>query len=102
MRNFYVRVINDGNTMATFTLHGSASMRGSVVRYFSAGLEITGAMRSASGWHSTLAPGARRQLRARVRISNHGVVGSRKNATISATWRGRAPDAVKGIVRVIR
>ena len=64
VRDFYVRVRNDGNTVGAFTVRGSASMRGSVVRYYSAGVEVTNAMRSAGGWHPLLAPGAMRQLRA--------------------------------------
>ena len=102
VRDFFVRVRNDGNTIGAFTVRGSASLRGSVVRYFSGGVEITRAMRSAGGWHPVLAPGGMRQLRAQVRIGSRAVIGSRKSATVTATWQGREPDAVKGVVRVVR
>jgi hypothetical protein len=102
VRDFYVRVRNDGNTIGAFTLRGSAAMRGSVVRYYSAGVEITNAMRSAGGWHPLLAPGAMRQLRAQVKIGSRATIGSLKTAKVTATWQGHEPDAVKGVVRVIR
>jgi hypothetical protein len=102
VRSFYVRVWNDGNTIGTFTVRGSASMAGSVVRYFAGGVEITRAMRAAEGWHPVLAPAVMRQLRAQVRIGSRAVLGSLKSATVTATWQGHEPDAVKGVVRVIR
>ena len=101
VRDFYVRVRNDGNTVGAFTVRGSALMRGSVVRYYSAGVEITNAMRSASGWHPILAPGPMRQLRAQVTIGSWATIGSLKSAKVTATWQGREPDAVKGVVRVV-
>jgi hypothetical protein len=102
VRDFYVRVRNDGNTVGAFTVRGSASMRGSVVRYYSAGVEITTAMRSAGGWRPVVAPGAMRQLRAQVRIGSRATIGSLKSAKVTATWQGHEPDAVKGVVRVVR
>ena len=97
-----MRVRNDGNTIGAFTVRGSASMRGSVVRYFSGGVEITRAMRSADGWHPVLAPGGVRQLRAQVKIGSRAALGSLKSTKVTATWQGREPDAVKGVVHVIR
>lgn len=50
----------------------------------------------------SFAPGAMRQLRVQVKIGSRATIGSLKSAKVTATWQGREPDAVKGVVRVVR
>jgi hypothetical protein len=83
VRRFSVRVCNDGNTSGAVTVRGGASLPGSVVRYYSAGVEITKAMRSIGGWHPILASGARRQLGAQVKIGGRAAIESLKSATVT-------------------
>ncbi len=104
LRNFYVRVHNDGSATNTFTLRGSAASPRSRVRYYSAKKNRTRVMRSPAGWKVTLNPGANKLIRVQIKIGPRAALGSRKAAAVRATWVGDGirTDLVKAIVRVRR
>ncbi len=103
-RTFYARVGNDGNVTDAFKIRGSAARAGSRVRFFRGTTEITSAMRSAAGWAATLAPGASKTIRMRIRVRSTAAFGSTKPGTVTATWTGDGSrsDTVRGVVRVRR
>jgi hypothetical protein len=102
-RAFYVRVGNDGNVTNIFRLSGSAAGTGSTVKYFSGATNITTAIRSTTGYATTLAPGATKTFKVTITISGRARIGSTKAAILRAAWTGDGirTDAVKAAVRVI-
>jgi hypothetical protein len=103
-RTFYVRVYNDGNVTNTITLTGSAARSGSTVRYYSGTTNVTTAMRSAKGWKVTLAPGAYKLVKVRIKVLSTAAYDTLKPATVTGTWTGDGTraDTVKAVVKVTR
>jgi hypothetical protein len=103
VRKFLVRVANDGNAGATFTLKATSSSRGVRVRYLAGGVDVTTAMTSAGGLSFTAAPGAFKEILVKMKVGRHARIGSRKFAMVHASWTGSPlvkQDAVKAVVRV--
>jgi hypothetical protein len=103
-RTFYVRVYNDGNVKNTIAVTGSAARSGSTVRYYSGSTNITTAMRSTKGWKVTLAPGAYKLVKVRIKILSTAAYDTLKPATVTGTWTGDSTrvDKVKAVVKVTR
>jgi len=105
-RSFYVRVRNDGNVTDVMTLRGSHAAPGSSVRYYAGTTttNVTTAMRSRTGRRISLAPGRSSLIRVRIQILSTAAIGSRKPATVSATWTGDGTrvDVAKAVVKVVR
>lgn len=103
IRNFWVRVYNDGTKTATFTVKGTNSPRKATVKYFSGGKNVTAAMKSATGLSFTGAPGGYRTIRVQVKVGRHAAIGAHKFSMVNATWTGDGQvrkDAVKAVVIV--
>jgi len=105
IRNFYVRVQNDGNVTNTLTLRGTAAASGSSVLYYSGTTttNVTTAMRSSTGLRVSLAPGRSKLIRVRIKVLSTAVIGSMKPATVSGVWSGDGTrtDVAKAVVKVI-
>lgn len=105
VRKFGVRVFNDGSHAAKFTVKGTNSPRGVRVQYFSGGVNVTTAMKSAAGLSFTASPGDYKAIQVRVTIGRHAAIGFRKFAKVTASWTGSGlirEDAVRAVVRVVR
>jgi hypothetical protein len=109
-RTFYVRVYNDGNASNSFTIRGTRP-RAATVRYDTGRpgypdwtRNVTTAMRSSTGWRTTLAPQAFQRIRVLVTPRRTASPGSRQVAAVSATWRGDVVrlDRTRSVVRVVR
>jgi hypothetical protein len=102
VRNFFVRVVNDGNETNTIAIRGSAAAAGSTVAYFAGSTDVTATMRSATGLRVTLAPAAARLIRVRIVALPDAVVGSSKPARVTGTWVGDGPhvDAARAVLKV--
>ena len=105
IRNFYVRVQNDGNVTNTVALHGTAAASGSSVLYYSGTTttNVTTVMRSSTGLRVSLAPGRSKLIRVRIKVLSTAVIGSLKPATVSGVWSGDGTrtDVAKAVVKVI-
>jgi hypothetical protein len=77
-RTFYVRVYNDGDVKDTLHVFGSAAKAGSSVRYFSGSTDVTSALRSATGWKRTLAPGAYALVKVTITVGPRAGIGTSK------------------------
>ena len=102
VRTFWIRVYNDGNQSATFTVKGSNAKKISV-KYFSGGKNITSSMKSASGLSFTLAPGGYKKIKVQVTVGHHAAFGSHKYVLVTGTSAIDGvvkTDAVKGVVNV--
>ncbi|HSJ21737.1 MAG TPA: Calx-beta domain-containing protein, partial [Nocardioidaceae bacterium] len=104
VRTFYVRVQNDGNVTNTFKVQGSAPAAGSTVTYLSGSTHVTKAMRSKAGLQVRLSPGKFKVITVRVKVLAKAAIGSRKPATVRATWSGDGTrtDLAKAVVKVVR
>ena len=103
-RAFYVRIQNDGTDTNKVTLEGSTNPQGASVVYRHGLLDVTAAIRSTRGYVVTLEPRETVSLQIRTTVKRTAAIGSRKPASVTATWRGDATlkDAVIGIVKVVR
>lgn len=103
-RTFFVRVVNDGNVPNTFVMRGSKAQKGSTVRFYSDGTDVTSALRSTAGRRVTLAPADYRTVTVRITILRGAAIGSTKQASVKATWTGDGVrvDLAKAVVKVVR
>jgi hypothetical protein len=103
-RTFYVRVYNDGNVKNSITLTGTPPSSGSAVSYLSGTTNITRGMRSAAGYRVSLAPGAHKLLKVRIKLLRTAAYGSLKTAKVTGSWNGDGTrrDTVRAVVKVVR
>jgi hypothetical protein len=105
LRSFVVRVYNDGDVRAAFTANATSSAHKLRVRYYAGTVNVTSALRSASGLSFTLSPGQYKQFRVKMLVGRHAPIGARKFAKVTATGTGSGvilKDAVRAVVVVRR
>jgi hypothetical protein len=97
-RAFYINIQNDGLVAASYTLKGTGSAKGYVVRYYRGATNVTAAV--TAGTYSTGAVAARGNITLKMLVTRGRVTASSVTYVLTArSFIGTPADAVRAIVK---